>query len=276
MSATSDPMVPETAVIARVKTLTDNEKLFGIELSNSRCLGHKPGQFVELTVFGVGEAPISICSVSNGGNDIELCVRAAGNVTNALHRLSPGAAVAIRGPYNRGFPIERMRGHDLILVAGGLGLAPLRSLIQHVGINRDNYGRVIILYGAREPAELLFTDEYDAWRIEYGFDVRITVDRADDGWQENTGVVTKLMQELPIDPRQTYAAVCGPPVMYKFVVDELKKLKVPDDRIFLSFERRMECGIGKCQHCAIGSKLVCVDGPVFNLREVRDLKEAFE
>ena len=278
MTPNSKPMVPELAVIQQIHPLTDKEKVFRIAFKDEsigRAFAYKPGQFVELTVFGVGEAPISICSAANGDGKFELCVRAVGNVTNSLHALKPGDVVGIRGFYNRGFPIERMLGNDVILIAGGLGIAPLRSLIQHIAQRRNHYGEVTILNGARCPAELLFADEYEQWRDEGGFDVRITVDEGDDTWKGNVGVVTTLFDGLRVDPTRTYAAVCGPPVMYKFVIRELERIKIPEDRTFLSFERRMECGIGKCMHCAIGSKLVCIDGPVFNLREVRDLKEAF-
>jgi NAD(P)H-flavin reductase len=231
---------------------------------------------VELTIFGIGEAPISICSAANGDDRFQLCVRATGRVTDYLHTVKAGTTVGVRGPYNRGFPVERMRGRDVILIAGGLGLAPLRSLIQYIGYNRKDYGRVTILCGARNPSELLFTDEFDTWRNDFDIDFRVTVDRGEEGWSGKVGLVTTLFEELTVDPESTYAAVCGPPIMYRFVVKELQKKGVPDDRIFLSLERRMECGVGKCQHCAVGSKLVCVDGPVFSLREVRDLKEAFE
>jgi sulfhydrogenase subunit gamma (sulfur reductase) len=277
MKLHNDPMIPAPAVIEHVEVLTEKEKLFRIvfqDKSQRQQFSWRPGQFIELTVFGVGEAPISICSAPNGAGAFDLCVRAVGNVTNALHLLPQGAVVGVRGSYNRGFPIERMDGHDVVLVAGGLGLAPLRSLIQHIGRNRDEYGRVVILYGARSPEELLFTGEYDLWRREFGFDVRVTVDHGDPTWQGAVGVVTKLFDGLEIDVAHTYAAACGPPVMYKFVVDSLQRCGIPDDRIFLSFERRMECGIGKCMHCGLGSKLVCIDGPVFNLREVRDTKDA--
>jgi len=278
MVTSDNPMIPQMAVIEQVSPLSEKEKLFRVAFSDKQvgqAFTYRPGQFVEVTVFGVGEAPISICSAANGRGAFDLCVRAVGNVTDALHALGPGDVVGVRGPYNRGFPVERMRGCDVILVAGGLGLAPLRSLIQHVGQRRVDYGRVLILYGARCPAELLFTDEYDPWREEFRFDVRVTVDRGDASWQGNVGVVTTLFRGLEVDVPRTHAAVCGPPAMYRFVVEELVRLGIPADKIFLSFERRMECGVGKCMHCAMGSKLVCIDGPVFSLREVRDLKEAF-
>ena len=165
-----------------------------------------------------------------------------------------------------------MKGKDVLLVAGGLGLAPLRSLINNILAARKEFGKVTIMYGTKSPSEILFDYEFPRWRE--AFDFRMTVDRGDEKWKGNVGVVTTLFKGFGVDAEKTVAAVCGPPIMYKFVAKELEALKIPDKNIYMSLERRMECGLGKCCHCGIGSKLVCVDGPVFTLEEIRQIKEA--
>lgn len=213
-------------------------------------LGHRPGQFVEVSILGVGEAPISISSSPSRSNgSFELCVRRAGDLTGMLHRLGPGDAIGVRGPFGRGFPYERFRGKDLLFAPGGLGLAPLRSLINQVLDERGNYGRVIILYGARNPSELLFLDEIAQWQARDDVEVHLTVDRGDDDWKGNVGVITTLFPKIELYPRNTVAVTVGPPVMYRFVLMELLGKGISEGSIWLSLERRMKCGVGKCGHC---------------------------
>ena len=237
--------LPVPARIARVTQMTALEKLFTIELPQGYTLGNRPGQFVEVSVLGIGEAPISISSSPSRSNgSFELCVRKVGDVTNALHALKVDDCVGIRGPFGRGFPIEKFRGKDILFAPGGLGLAPLRSLINQVLDERALFGRVIILYGARNPDEILFKDELAAWGKRSDVELHVTVDRANDQWAGHTGVITTLFRKISINPRNTIGVSCGPPVMYRFVLMELFGKGISDGNIYLSLERRMKCGLG--------------------------------
>lgn len=273
--------LPEKATIIDKKEMTERETLFEIKLDSGEELGHTPGQFVELSIPGVGEAPISISSSpTKEGSSFELCVRAVGNVTNVLHNLEVGDKIGIRGPFGNGFPVDVLRGHDLLFIAGGLGIAPLRSLIKYVFDRRDDFEDVKILYGCREPCELLYEDEVEEWRDLEDIDYRETVDKCPEDvcWEGNVGVITTLIPGVDMDVNNTYSVVCGPPIMYRFVLQELDKKNIPDDKIFLSLERRMKCGVGKCGHCQInghkGEYYVCQDGPVFNYENIKGFEEA--
>jgi sulfhydrogenase subunit gamma (sulfur reductase) len=267
--------LPTFVRILDIKPLTDLEKVFTFELPNGRPLGHRPGQFVEVSVLGVGEAPISISSSPSRSNkSFELCVRRVGDVTSALHSLKPGDRVGIRGPFGRGFPFEKFRGKDLLFTPGGLGLAPLRSLINQVIDERAMFGRVVILYGARNPGELLFIDELNHWDEMEDVELYLTVDRGDDSWTGNTGVITTLFRHISVYPRNTVAATCGPPIMYRFVLMELFGKGISEGNIWLSLERRMKCGVGKCGHCQINNVYACQSGPVFSYKEIKGLEEA--
>lgn len=265
---------PTLAELVKIEQLTEKEKLFTLYLKDGRELGHRAGQFVEVSVFGIGEAPISITSSPTRNGTFELCVRQVGDVTRALHRLEPGSMVGIRGPFGNGFPVEKMRGKDLLFAPGGLGLAPLRSLIQQVLDERDSFGRVIILYGARNPSELLFRDELARWEARNDVELYVTVDRGDENWTGHVGVITTLFPEITINPRNTIAVTVGPPIMYRFVLIELLSKGIQDGNIFLSLERRMKCGLGKCGHCQINNVYVCQKGPVFSYAQLKELPEA--
>ncbi|KXB05769.1 oxidoreductase [candidate division MSBL1 archaeon SCGC-AAA382A03] len=267
---------PEKATIVSIKELTDKEKLFEVELDNGKSLDQTPGQFVELYMPGYGEAPFSISSSPTKDGPFELCIRKVGRVTNALHRAKEGDKIGIRGPFGNGFDVEFLKGKDLLFISGGLGLAPLRSLINYVKDNSEDYGKTNILYGCKEPSERLFIDELNEWKKQDFCDAQETVDScpADAEWDGNVGVITTLIPEVDFDPETTYAVVCGPPVIYKFVMQELDKKNLSDDHRFLSLERRMKCGVGECGHCQIGEYYVCRDGPVFNYAEIKDEEEA--
>jgi NAD(P)H-flavin reductase len=204
----------------------------------------------------------------------ELAVRNVGSVTNALHGLAEGSTVGIRGPFGNGFPIDKLKGNDILIVAGGIGLFPLRSLINYVLDKRSDFGRLMILSGSRTPQERMFVSELEKWQERRDMELLETVDRGDEKWTGNVGVVTTLFPKVDIDPQNTFAITVGPPVMYKFVVAECKKKAIADEQILLSLERRMKCGVGKCGHCQINGVYVCQEGPVFSYAEIRKLEEA--
>ncbi len=266
--------VIKPAKILRTKQLTDKEKLFEIALMDGEFLNHEPGQFVELSIFGVGEAPISICSSPTKRESFELCVRKIGRLTSALHNLEAGDEVGIRGPFGRGFPVSILEGNDLLMIAGGLGLAPLRSLIHYVIDNRRDFGQVSILLGCNTPKSILFGEEIEEWGKRMDINFSCTVDRADPDWMGNVGVITTLIPGVNLDPIRTFAIVVGPPVMYKYVLMELGKKKIPEEQILLSLERHMKCGLGKCGHCQIHHIYCCQDGPVFRYSDIKNLKGA--
>jgi sulfhydrogenase subunit gamma (sulfur reductase) len=274
-SVNSELFTPELARIQDIKQLTALEKVFTIELPDGKSLGHRPGQFVGVSALGIGEAPISISSSPSRSNGtFELCIRMAGDVTGALHRLSPDDRIGVRGPFGRGFPIEKFRGKDMLFAPGGLGLAPLRSLINQVLDERAHFGQVVILYGARNPSELLFKDELQQWDDREDVEFHVTVDRGDENWTGNTGVITTLFPKISIYSRNTVAVTCGPPVMYRFVLMELLGKGISEGNIYLSLERRMKCGVGKCGHCQINNVYACQSGPVFSYKEIQGLEEA--
>jgi sulfhydrogenase subunit gamma (sulfur reductase) len=267
--------MPTPARVIAIEALTEKEKLFQIELPSGYSLNHRPGQFVEVSILGVGEAPISISSSPSRTNGhFELCVRDVGKLTGAMHRLQPGAVVGIRGPFGRGFPVERFRGKDLLLVAGGLGIVPLRSLINQVLDERGKFGRTIILYGARSPKELLFQQELKLWQERQDIELHLTVDRPLEGWTGNVGVITTLFPKIRFHPRNMVAVMVGPPVMYRFTLLEVLGKGVAEGNIWMSFERQMKCAVGKCGHCQLHHIYTCQDGPSFSYADIKHLEEA--
>ncbi|MCL2888882.1 MAG: FAD/NAD(P)-binding protein [Eggerthellaceae bacterium] len=270
-----NPYRPWSARITSITDLTKTEKLFEMRLIDERireAFRHSPGQFVEVSIFGVGEAPVSISSSPSKQGFIELCVRRAGELSETLHEMQCGDIVGLRGPFGRGFPFEEMKGHDILLVAGGLGIAPLRALINNIHDERSEFSKVTIIYGAKTPEELMFRDQFEMWRHRNDFDLYLTVDHPSEGWDGEVGLVTKPFERLDIDPGNTFGALCGPPVMYPFVIDEMRKKGISYDHIYVSFERHMKCGMGKCGHCQIGHQYVCIDGPVFNYWEAKNIQ----
>ncbi|MBL7140533.1 MAG: FAD/NAD(P)-binding protein [Planctomycetes bacterium] len=260
------------ARILSAEQMTETERFFRIEMEEAP-LAYQPGQFVGVTVFGVGEAPISICSSPTQGDAFELTVRSVGLVTNKLKEFGEGDRLGIRGPFGNTFPYEEMKGKDVLFVAGGLGLAPTRSLIRYVLDNRGDYHKVTILVGARDPSLLLFRDELEAWTGRDDVETLVTVDRPDKAWSGNVGVITRLFAKIQLDAAATYAVIVGPPVMFKFTVLEALAEGVPENRIICSLERHMKCGVGKCGHCQIRGVYVCREGPVFTYEQVKRLRE---
>lgn len=265
----------ECEIIA-VSDLTPNEKLFRLKLPGGADLGQSPGQFVQVSLLGWGEAPISVASSPTRKGWFELGVRRVGSLTGAMHQLAPGHTIGIRGPYGRPFELEKLRGRDLLLISGGCGLAPLRSLIQYCDDRRGEFSRVTILYGAKSSEDTLFKEDLNAWEASAHFACSRTVDRVRTGdcYGGNVGLITALIPPLDIDTTKTVAVIVGPPVMYRFVIEELKKKGLSSAQIVVSLERQMRCGVGKCGHCTIEHLYCCQDGPVFWLNEVEQLRGA--
>ncbi|MBD3166272.1 oxidoreductase [bacterium] len=265
------------AEIINVIRLTEMEKLFQVRIiddTDRERFTFLPGQFVMLEVPGYGEVPISISSSLSHKGFIELCIRRVGLVTNVLHKTKRGSKVGIRGPFGTHFPMDKMRGNNILLIAGGLGLAPLRAPIFHVIENRSYYKDVYILYGAKETNLLLFNYQYEEWERIADINLRVIAEEGDANWTGEIGLITDLLDDIQVDPGSTSAIVCGPPVMFKFVCSRLTEMGIPMHRMFVSLERRMHCGMGKCCRCNIGSTYTCLDGPVFDYWSVLNLKEA--
>ncbi len=257
----ADPMVPRVARVIRARrALMD---VWTLEIDPGvNGLDFAPGQFNMLYAFGIGEAAISISGDAAERERLVHTVRAVGRVSEALSQLKAGDALGLRGPFGVGWPVAPAEGSDVVIVAGGLGLAPLRPAIYQVLAHRDRYGRVVLLNGAREPAGILFRRELEQWRTRFDVEVEVTVDRADAGWRGNVGVVTSLIPRATFDPTHTVAMVCGPEVMMRFSAIELEKAGVAPGSVYLSMERNMKCAIGQCGHCQFSSDFVCRDGPV--------------
>ena len=268
--------IPFDCEIVSVTDLTPDEKLFRVRKCDGTELGHLPGQFIQVSLLGWGEAPLSVASSPTRGEVFELGVRRAGSLTTALHDLSPGDIIGIRGPFGHPFDLSFLRGQELLLISGGCGLAPLRSLIQYCEDRPEEFGAVTILYGAKSPDYVLFRDEVASWESSERFACGVTVDRAPDGacYDGAVGLVTSLIPPLTFDPYRTVAVIVGPPVMYRAVIAELKQKGLDAGRIVVSLERHMQCGVGKCGHCAIEHLSCCQDGPVFRLDEIEHLRGA--
>lgn len=236
----------------------------------------RAGQFDMLYAFGVGEVPISTSGFHDGDGPLTHTIRAVGAVTTALCALDPGALVWVRGPYGNEWPLTEAAGGDLVVVAGGIGLAPLRPAVRHALAQRDDYGAVSVLVGARTPGDLLFVHEVEEWRSRLDAEVDVTVDAAAAGWHGRVGLVTKLIPGAVFDPENAMALVCGPEVMMVFVVRALVDRGLPANRIWISMERNMRCGVGHCGHCQLGPTLICRDGPVYRADEMMRLMEVRE
>lgn len=262
--------VPEIATIEEIKDEIVDVKTFYLRFDNKEIDGNfkfKSGQFIMCTVFGAGEFAVSL-PPSPENDRFHITVRRIGKVTNALHDLEVGDRVGIRGPFGNGFPFEEIKGKNVIYVAGGIGLIPLRSSIVHVLQHRKDFGRILLLYGSRSPQDLMYQYMLEEWQKIEGFETFITVDNGTPEWKGNVGIITTLFDKVEIPVDNTVAFVCGPPVMFNAVIKELMQRGIKDDMIISTLERHMKCGVGKCQHCAIGRTLVCTDGPVYTYRQI--------
>lgn len=268
--------LPIECEIIAVTDLTPGEKLFRVRRTDGAELGHLPGQFVQVSLLGWGEAPISVASSPTRDGIFELGVRNAGTLTGAMHQLKTGDTLGIRGPFGRPFDLPTLRGQDLLLISGGCGLAPLRSLIQYCEDRPEEFGAVTILYGAKNPAHTLFKEDLAAWEASARFACSLTVDdvTGEDCYSGSVGLITALIPPLSFTPERTIAVIVGPPAMYRAVIAELKNKGLPSNRIVVSLERQMRCGVGKCGHCTIEHLYCCQDGPVFWLNEIEHLRGA--
>ncbi len=267
------PMVPRPWRVVRVRRETPDVKTLELEPLEPPSafelgFGFKPGQFNMLYVFGVGEVPISISGDPQNPQGLVHTVRAVGAVTRALCSLKRGDVVGVRGPFGSAWPVDEAEGSDVVIVAGGIGLAPLRPALYRVLANRGKHGNVALLYGARTPQDLLYRRELERWRGRFDLQVEVTVDAAGEGWYGHVGVVTKLIPRAEFDPDEAVALVCGPEIMMRFAVKALHERGVSPDNIYISMERNMKCAVGFCGHCQFGPEFVCKDGPVFRFREI--------
>lgn len=261
----ADPLCPFPAVVRAIQPETPGVATFRLEFHDRKRQERyrdQPGQFNMIYLPGIGEVPISVSGAPGEGPGIAHTIRSVGRVTSVIEGLKPGAMVGLRGPYGRGWPLERAEGRDVLLVAGGLGLAPLRPAVMALLANRAKFGRLILLYGARQPADLLFTREYESWQ-KRGLELTVTVDRADPSWTGPVGVVPNLIGKLTLVPDRTLVLTCGPEIMMRFSIFEAIGDRIPAEQIYLSQERNMHCAVGLCGHCQIGPGFVCKDGPVF-------------
>lgn len=269
-----NPYVPQLAVIEKITAETSDTKTFRAVFQDEKyreSFTYEPGQFQEVSVFGVGEATFCLTSSATRKGYIEFSVKKVGTVTQALQDMDEGAVVGIRAPLGNHFPYEQFKGKDLWFIGGGIGMAPLRSLLNFCLDNRKDYGQINILYGARSAGDLSYTSEFDEWKNAPNTNLYLTIDREEEGWKENVGFVPMYLMDLKPSPVNSVAITCGPPIMIKFVLQNLLQLGFADEQIYTTLEMKMKCGIGKCGRCNIGHIYVCTDGPVFSYAQLRGL-----
>jgi sulfhydrogenase subunit gamma (sulfur reductase) len=273
----SNPYFPHPAVLEDIVEEGPGLKTFLARFQEdavAEAFRPMPGQFLECTVYGVGEAPFGVACYNPNGGPIRFSVQKMGKVTSALHGLSPGDTIGLRGPYGRGFPVQQDEGKNLFIIGGGIGLPPLRSVVEYVLANRGKYGKVLLVYGARSPELLCYKDALREWEASPDIEVALTVDKGDETWSGHEGFVPQYCTELGLSPANAVAYTVGPPIMIKFVIAELTGLGFTPEQIIVSLEARMKCGIGKCGRCNVGPKFVCLDGPVFSYAELLVLGQA--
>jgi sulfhydrogenase subunit gamma (sulfur reductase) len=264
--------LPHIVVIEKIIEETPGVRTFHFNFKDKKLgkeFNFESGQFAQYSIFGIGEAPFCISSSPTRRDHLEFAVQRVGRVTNALHRLGVGAEIGFRGPYGNSFPLDFLKGKNLVFVGGGIGLAPLRSLIWNIIDNRDRYEKIDIVYGARTPTDLCFKYDLEAWGKDKTVNMVTTVDRGDETWKEKVGVVPKILEEAAPSAKNAVAIVCGPPIMIRFTFPVLEKLGFSPEQMLTTLEKRMKCGIGKCGRCNIGNIYVCRDGPVFSYAQIK-------
>jgi sulfhydrogenase subunit gamma (sulfur reductase) len=274
----TNPYLPYLGRLADIQTLGTGIKLFKVQLDDpevAREFTYQPGQFGFLSAFGVGEAPFGITSVVGIDQTVDFAVAKVGTVTHALHEMNVGDAVGVRGPMGNSFPMDELRGKNVIFLGGGIGGAPLRPVITSMLHDRDAYGEMTILWAARNPKLLVFTDEYEMWRNTPRTSLHVTVDEGDADWKGHVGLITQLLQKVQPSPVNATVIICGPPIMIHFAIVELQKMGFTSEQIVTTLEAKMKCGIGKCGRCNMGEKYVCLHGPVFKHAEIKDFLESF-
>ena len=273
-----NPMKPFLATITDMRYLATGIKLLQVKLDDpevSANFDYVPGQFAEVSAFGVGESPFGITSTRGDGDIIEFAINRVGTVTDALHRLDVGDKIGVRGPLGSGFPMEEFKGKNVVVLGGGIGGAPLRPVIQTIFKNRSVYGKLSIFWAARSPDLLVFTDEYDTWRAQPDTELHLTVDKATPDWPHMEGLITTLVEEIAPSPDNAISITCGPPIMIKFAMLTLQKLGFKSEQNWVTLEAKMKCGIGKCGRCNLGEIFICTDGPVFRFDRVEGFLESF-
>ncbi len=266
--------LPKVADIVSANMITATEKHFVLKMQDGSRMDYQPGQILEVGLFGYGEIPLGYASSPTMGEHFEIVVRIVGKVTKALGALEAGDTLTVRGPLGNGFPVDEFKGNDVLIVAGGIGLCPTRSMIRYIMDKRDEFGNFTLMFGAKTPSDLLFEDDLESWRCSDCMEYLETVDQGDEAWKGNVGVITTLFPKAHGLTPETKVIVCGPPIMYKFVMMQLDMLGIPRSNVFVDLERRMKCGVGKCGHCQINEKYVCLDGPVFRFSDIANLEEA--
>ena len=277
MSIRHDPLIPMVAVVTDVRTDTPDVKTFRVVgLDGKKPFAHIPGQCAMISMPGIGEALFSITSSPTNEDFLEFSIKKCGCVTTWIHEIEPGQQVTLRGPYGNGFPVDtELRGKDLLIIAGGIGLAPVRSVINYVRANRQNYGTLDIVYGSRSKEDLVdYQEILDEWMAEDGINVHLTIDREQPDWDGHVGFVPNYVKELNFDTSKT-VVMCGPPIMIKFTLAGLEELGFQRDQVYTTFELKMKCALGKCGRCNIGDKYVCKDGPVFRLDQMEELPDEY-
>lgn len=266
--------MPELADVVDVKEETSNIRSLLLALKEERPFECVPGQFVELTVFGYGEFPVSIAEViDHPKGRFKVTIQKIGKVTKEAGKLKVGSQIGVRGPFGNGFPLDYMAGKEVQVVSGGVGLAAVWHLLRHLDQHIEDYKKVTLLHGARTPAEIIYKEELENFQKNGRFDIFLTVDKSDNGWAGHVGLVTELLKRPASDAQGAVAIVCGPGVMMKAAAAGFLDLGLPEDNIFLSMERRMQCGMGACGHCMVGLKRVCLDGPVLSYKDIRSTLE---
>ena len=269
-----NPYLPMTATVAEVIQETGNIRTLRVVLDDAEAMKnftYEPGQVGQLSVFGSGESTFVINSPPSQKNYLQFSVMQAGEVTAAIHRLSPGDKVGVRAPLGNYFPYNDWKGKDVFFVGGGIGMAPIRTIMMHVLENRKDYGKVSLLYGARTPRDMAFSYETEDWLRRDDLDCTLCIDAPFEGWEHKVGLIPNVLTELNPDPKNCVAVLCGPPIMIKFTVQALEKLNFAPENIVTTLEKRMKCGVGICGRCNIGGRYVCVDGPVFTWKELQEL-----